>query len=257
MHKSKLMAQGKLPNVLLCDRDVWADGYAKLGSVDFNSLMRTLQAAVSASLEMMELCNVMEALGVKETMKTASLWMGWRSCSFRYACSTKQSVNRFIVRMTNPTPSDVIPRLIVGEVVLVTVSKLTTFHGVASCIFESLDATGTTPPRPRLPPTLPLALKPLTMAPPMSTHQEDQHSSDYNLSDNDTVLTELIESQGSLDERTVPQSGGSGSCISLDSVEGREFVASVDDEDGTAIGSDAHSAAHNASAIKIEEQASG
>ncbi|RHY70981.1 hypothetical protein DYB38_013741 [Aphanomyces astaci] len=66
MHKSKRMAQGKLPDVLLCDRDVWADGCAKLGSVDFNCLMRTLQAEVSASLEMMELCNVMEALDVKD-----------------------------------------------------------------------------------------------------------------------------------------------------------------------------------------------
>ncbi|RHY86254.1 hypothetical protein DYB35_012355 [Aphanomyces astaci] len=34
--------------------------------VDFNSLMRTLQAEVNASLEMMELCNVMEALNVKD-----------------------------------------------------------------------------------------------------------------------------------------------------------------------------------------------
>ncbi|RHY38643.1 hypothetical protein DYB34_008102 [Aphanomyces astaci] len=66
MHKSKLMVQGKLPDMLLCDRDVWSDGCAKLGSVDFNSLMRTLQAEVNASLEMMELCNVMEALDVKD-----------------------------------------------------------------------------------------------------------------------------------------------------------------------------------------------
>ncbi|RHY69010.1 hypothetical protein DYB38_008010 [Aphanomyces astaci] len=66
MHKSKLMVQGKLPDMLLCDRDVWADGCAKLGSVDFNSLMRTLQAEVNASLEMMELCNVMEAVDVKD-----------------------------------------------------------------------------------------------------------------------------------------------------------------------------------------------
>ncbi|RHZ02532.1 hypothetical protein DYB28_006979 [Aphanomyces astaci] len=66
MHKSKLMVQGKLPDMLLCDRDVWADGCTKLGSVDFNSLMRTLQAEVSATLEMMELCNVMEALDVKD-----------------------------------------------------------------------------------------------------------------------------------------------------------------------------------------------
>ncbi|RLO10165.1 hypothetical protein DYB28_008471 [Aphanomyces astaci] len=66
MHKSKLMVQGKLPDMLLCDRDVWSDGCAKLGSVDFNSLMRTLQAEVNASLEMMELCNVMEAVDVKD-----------------------------------------------------------------------------------------------------------------------------------------------------------------------------------------------
>ncbi|ETV88879.1 hypothetical protein H257_00344 [Aphanomyces astaci] len=157
----------------------------------------------------------------------------------------------------NPAPSDVIPRLIVGEVVLVTVRKLTTFHGVASCIFESLDATGTTPPRPRLPPTPPLPPRPPTTTPPISTHREDQRSSDYNLTDNDTVPTEPSESQGSLDERTVPQSGGSGSCISLGSVESREAMASIDDEDGTATASDAHSAAHNANAIKIEEQASG
>ncbi|RHY24874.1 hypothetical protein DYB32_008648 [Aphanomyces invadans] len=56
----------KLPYVLLCDRNVWADGCAKLDSVDYNILMRTLQAEVSASLEMMELCNIMESLNVKD-----------------------------------------------------------------------------------------------------------------------------------------------------------------------------------------------
>ncbi|KAF0700474.1 Aste57867_9003 [Aphanomyces stellatus] len=65
--KSKLMAHGKPGDVLLCDRSVWADGCAMLGSLDFNSLMRTLQVEVRQNLDFIELCSMMEDLDIKES----------------------------------------------------------------------------------------------------------------------------------------------------------------------------------------------
>ncbi|ETV90033.1 hypothetical protein H310_15136 [Aphanomyces invadans] len=48
LKKSMLMAQGKLPECLPCDRSVWADGCSKLSCVDFDNLMSTLQVEVNA-----------------------------------------------------------------------------------------------------------------------------------------------------------------------------------------------------------------
>ncbi|RHY28189.1 hypothetical protein DYB32_006163 [Aphanomyces invadans] len=66
LKKSMLMAQGKLPECLPCDRSVWADGCSKLSCVDFDNLMSTLQVEVNAKLDLVELCNVMEALNIDD-----------------------------------------------------------------------------------------------------------------------------------------------------------------------------------------------
>ncbi|KAF0700196.1 Aste57867_9250 [Aphanomyces stellatus] len=64
LKKDVLSVQGKLPEVVLCDRDLWSAGCSQLSAVDYSTHMNTLAREVIESMELGDVCSQIEKLTV-------------------------------------------------------------------------------------------------------------------------------------------------------------------------------------------------
>ncbi|RQM26675.1 hypothetical protein B5M09_010861 [Aphanomyces astaci] len=64
MGKKKLALAGKLPETVACDPTVFNDGCTRLGEEDIDKRLRVLSQEIAEALEMAEICNLLEDMGL-------------------------------------------------------------------------------------------------------------------------------------------------------------------------------------------------